>query len=202
MISINYIENKLSNQIKTPDVAEKAGVLIPIIQNTQGELHLLFQIRSAQLKWQPNDICFPGGRMEEQDKTPIDTALRETQEELGVDAKTIKVCGQLPPFISPLGLKIYPIIGHLTCLEFNLNQDEVSDVFTVPIEWFMANPPTKSTMQTAFKPADDFPFHLVKNRSRNWQKHAQHEVHFYHYQQYTIWGLTAKIVQSFITMIS
>ncbi|MBC9131260.1 CoA pyrophosphatase [Frischella sp. Ac13] len=201
MISIDYIENKLLSQLKKRNIAEKAAVLIPIFQDETNQLHLLFQVRSPHLKWQPNDICFPGGHMEEIDSSPIQTALRETHEELGIEATSIKILGQLTPFLSKMGLKIYPIIGYLSNLNMKLNHAEVAEVFSVPIDWFIANPPTKSHMKIAFKPSDDFPFDLVPYRSKKWQQHSQHEVYFYHYQHYTIWGLTAQIVQSFINIV-
>lgn len=201
MISIDYIENKLSNQLKKCNLTEKACVLIPIIQDNSGQLSLLFQVRSPLLKRQPNDICFPGGRMEHIDQTPIDTALRETHEELGININTIKIFGQLPSFRSAIGFKIYPVVGQLTCLDFALNYSEVADVFTVPIDWFITHPPLKSHKQIAVKPAIDFPFHLIPNQTNKWQIQSHYEVYFYRYQHYTIWGLTAQIVRSFINTI-
>lgn len=200
-LTAQLIKDRIENQSKTVNKADKASVFIPIIKNSHDQLSLLFQIRSSLLTWQPGDICFPGGRMETQDCSPIDTAIRETHEELGIAKEMIQVYGQLPAFISAIGLKIYPIVGELSSLQFNLNKNEVADTFTVPIDWFIANHPVKATIEVAHKPANDFPFELVPQRSKDWKKRSQHPVYFYHYQKYVIWGLTAQIVQLFLTTI-
>lgn len=202
MISKKQILNKLENQIKKPNFAGKASVLIPLIEDASGKLNLLFEVRSTLLRWQPGDICFPGGKMEATDSTPIDTAVRETHEELGIEKNTIKIYGELPSFYSTIGFKIYPVVGELTSDVFNLNPDEVSQTFCVPVEWFLNNPPIKTAMDVGHKPADNFPFDLLPERTKEWQKKSQHNILVYHYHDYVIWGLTAQIVQQFLKTIS
>lgn len=201
MITTEYIFNKIENQIKKYNIADKAAVLIPIVRNHDDQLCLLFEVRSSTLKWQPGDICFPGGKMEVSDHNAINTALRETEEELGIEKDKIKVYGQLPSFLSAIGLKIYPVVGECLSTHFKLNEAEVADTFMVPINWFISNPPLKATMEVAHKPAHDFPFELIPKRSKDWQKRSQHDVYFYHYQHHVIWGLTAQIIQRFLTTI-
>lgn len=201
MITTSEIFNKIDSKPPKSNLKDKAAVLIPIIE-LDNQLHLLFEVRSSKLKLQPGDICFPGGRMEWVDNSPIDTAIRETSEELGLAKNTIKIYGQLPSFLSNIGLKIYPIVGELTSLELNINQNEVSNTFSVPIEWFIKNKPIETIIEVAHKPADNFPFHLIPNYTKIWQKRSQHNIYIYHYKNYVIWGLTAQIIRLFLQTIS
>lgn len=201
MISIEHIATSLAKQKKRYDINKNAAILIPIVKDKSGQLNLLFQIRSLKLRWQPGDICFPGGRMENIDLSPIDTAIRETHEELGVSMSSIKVYGQLPLVTSRIGLNIYPVIGELTSQEYNINKNEVAEIFTVPINWFYNNPPLKSSIEIIHRPAINFPYELVPQYDKEWHKQSKYDVFFYCYGKYTIWGLTAQIIQSFLETI-
>lgn len=205
MITLEKISQSLKNTKNQFQFMNKAAVLIPII-TIENQLHLLFQVRSKKLKWQPGDICFPGGRVELSDISPEYTAKRETFEELGITLDQITLLGQLPKFYASLGMIIYPFVAkieHVDKLDnLQINHDEVESVFTVPLEWFIEHSPQKATMFVGFKPDDNFPFELVPNRTANWQKKSQHDVHFYQYGDYVIWGLTAQIINCFISTIN
>ena len=110
MITIENIAKQLQKKENTKFIDNKAAVLLPII-DIDHQLHLLFQIRSRKLKWQPGDICFPGGRVELSDTNPEYTAKRETVEELGIPFKHIIILGALPKLIATLGMAIYPFVG-------------------------------------------------------------------------------------------
>ena len=202
MISIEKIAHILKNTNFQKEINHKAAILIPIVE-IDDQLQLLFQIRSKTLKWQPGDICFPGGKVEKNDLTPQDTAIRETNEELGINANQITILGQLPKFIASLGMLIYPFVGKIDSINnLQLNTDEVEDIFTVPIQWFINNSPKQATMLVGHKPANDFPFDLLPNRSTDWQKRSEHRVYFYQFHNHVIWGLTAQIIQNFIHTIN
>lgn len=201
MISKAHILKQIQNQSNTKMVARKAAVLIPIV-TIDGRTEILFQVRSSKLNWQPGDICFPGGHVEQSDASPTETAKRELHEEIGIPIEQIQIYGHLPAFIASIGYKMYPVIGEIKSLaNMQLNLDEVEKVFTVPIDWLLDNPPLEATMQVAHKPANDFPFILLPNYSPDWQKRTEHKVYFYHYQDYVIWGLTAQILRSFLDII-
>lgn len=68
---------------------KQSAVLLPLL-NIQDETHVLFEVRSMQMRSQPGDICFPGGRIDKTDKSPKETAIRETMEELGISASNIE----------------------------------------------------------------------------------------------------------------
>ncbi|WP_085247413.1 NUDIX hydrolase [Gilliamella mensalis] len=201
MITIENIAKQIKKQESIKFVDNKAAVLLPIVDINQ-QLHILFQVRSKNLKWQPGDICLPGGRVELTDISPEYTAKRETVEELGIALNQITILGQLPKFIATLGIIIYPFVGKINSLDtLQLNHDEVEQIFTVPIEWFIHNPPQCATMFVGHKPADDFPFDIIANRAPGWQKRSEHPVYFYQYHNWVIWGLTAQIIKHFIEKI-
>ncbi|OCG43832.1 hypothetical protein A9G35_09780 [Gilliamella sp. Choc5-1] len=196
---------KITKQIQKKQIIKcvdnKAAVLLPIV-HVDDQLELLFQVRSKKLKWQPGDICFPGGRVELTDINPEHTAKRETAEELGIAFNQITILGQLPKFIATLGMMIYPFVGTINSLDdLQLNHDEVEQIFTVPIKWFIDNQPQCATMFLGQKPADNFPFDVITNRSTNWQKRSEHAVYYYQYQNWVIWGLTAQLLKFFIDTI-
>ena len=201
MITLEKITDILKTTKHPKQINNKAAVLIPIVK-VDNQLHLLFQIRSHKLKWQPGDICFPGGKVEIGDINPEQTAKRETCEELGLSINEITILGQLPKFIATLGMIIYPFVGKIDSIDdLKLNFDEVESIFTVPLEWFKNNQPLHATMQVGHKPDNDFPYNLLPNRSKDWQKRSEHLVYFYHYNNYIIWGLTAQIIKQFINII-
>ena len=201
MITLEKITDILKTTKHPKQINNKAAVLIPIVK-VDNQLHLLFQIRSHKLKWQPGDICFPGGKVEIEDINPEQTAKRETCEELGLSINEITILGQLPKFIATLGMIIYPFVGKIDSIDdLKLNFDEVESIFTVPLEWFKNNQPVHATMQVGHKPDNDFPYNLLPNRSKDWQKRSEHLVYFYHYNNYIIWGLTAQIIKQFINII-
>jgi 8-oxo-dGTP pyrophosphatase MutT (NUDIX family) len=201
MITIEKITKQIQKKQIIKCVDNKAAVLLPIV-HVDDQLDLLFQVRSKKLKWQPGDICFPGGRVELTDINPEHTAKRETAEELGIAFNQITILGQLPKFIATLGMMIYPFVGTINSLDdLQLNHDEVEQIFTVPIKWFIDNQPQCATMFLGQKPADNFPFDVITNRSTNWQKRSEHAVYYYQYQNWVIWGLTAQLLKFFIDTI-
>lgn len=202
MITIKKITKQIQTQKSVKVIANKAAILIPIITIDE-HLQLLFQVRSKKLKWQPGDICFPGGRVEFADYSPQHTAIRETYEELGIEANEITLLGQLPKFMATLGMMIYPFVAEISTLNnLHLNPDEVEEIFTVPIEWFINNPPQVANMLIGYKPANNFPFDLLPDKAKKWQKRSEHQLYFYHYNNHVIWGLTAQIIFNFIEVIN
>lgn len=180
---------------------KRSSVLIPLIE-VNGETHILFEVRSKNLRSQPGDICFPGGRMDSEDKNPAHTATRETVEELGVKESDISDLIPLDYIVNDLGRIIYPFIGTLKNKEnFSPNPDEVDHLFTVPLSFFLEHAPEKYKVHLEIQPEDNFPYHLiVGGEDYEWRIRAMEEL-FYRYGDKTIWGLTAKILTHFISLI-
>lgn len=114
-----------------------ASVLIPLVQRPEGLTMLLTQ-RTAHLTDHAGQISFPGGRAEDYDASAIDTALRETEEEIGLARAHIEVVGVLPDYVTGTGYKVTPVVG-LVQPPFILTPDanEVAEVFEVPLAFLM-----------------------------------------------------------------
>jgi 8-oxo-dGTP pyrophosphatase MutT (NUDIX family) len=115
----------------------RAAVLVPIIDRPAGPTVLLTQ-RTAHLHDHPSQISFPGGRAEPEDRDAIDTALRETREEIGLAAGRIEIIGELPVYHTPSGFQISPFVGWVAPpFELALNEFEVASVFEVPLSFVL-----------------------------------------------------------------
>ena len=176
----------------------EASVLLPIVRTEEGPA-VLFEVRAKTLKRQPGEICFPGGKYECADNSFERTAIRETCEELGLEPQDIEICGELDSLVTHMGPIIHPFVGFLhNHEEITFNPDEVEEVFTVPLEWFLNNEPMVHKMELADRPLDDFPLELVPGRDRDWRYRKTYNVYFYKYKDYVIWGLTARMLYAFL----
>ena len=111
----------------------KAAVLIPLLLKEDGLWVLLTQ-RTNHLRDHAGQISFPGGRMDSEDRSPNDTALRESEEEIGLDPKRVEIIGHLPQYLTVSGYSVTPVVGLVQAqAEYVLDEFEVADVFEVPL---------------------------------------------------------------------
>ncbi|ACB84064.1 NUDIX hydrolase [Natranaerobius thermophilus] len=180
----------------------KNSVLLPLVSINQ-EWQLIFQVRSQQIKSQPGEISFPGGKIEPGESSR-NAAIRETSEELGIQTNSISIWGQLDLLVTPFNMMIVPYIGEIHTLpkDFNINLQEVSEVFTVPLDFFVKENPYKYRMQVGITPPHDFPFNLVPGGKNYPFKQGEYPSYFYIYGDYVIWGFTARIIKNFIDNLS
>ena len=175
-----------------------SAVMVPLIRQTDG-LSLLFEVRSAQLHWQPGEICFPGGRIEANDACPAAAALREVGEELGLARSDLRLLGPLDYVVSPIGVIMYPFVGYIAGAgDIKPNRAEVAEVFTVPLEYLLNHQPLSADMEVATRPLPGFPFQELPHYSPLWRRRATYPVLFYHYKDYVIWGITARVLYNFL----
>lgn len=114
-----------------------AAVLVPLVQRETGLTVLLTQ-RTAHLRDHPGQISFPGGRCEEQDATAVETALREAQEEVGLDPGQVEVLGFLPEYRTGTGFSITPVVGLVRPpLNLKLDDFEVAEAFETPLSFLL-----------------------------------------------------------------
>ncbi|WP_297988565.1 CoA pyrophosphatase [Anoxybacillus sp.] len=176
------------------------AVLLPLVRQND-DVFVLFEVRSFQLRRQPGEICFPGGKIDECDQNPSDAAVRETCEELGIQKESITHIVPLDYMLSPFGMVIYPFAAFVDTTCMKINEKEVAEVFTVPLSFFVETKPDIYHVQLEPKPEEHFPFeHIPGGRQYNWRP-RQIEEHFYYYKDKVIWGLTAKIVHHFTRLI-
>lgn len=178
------------------------SILLPLIEKEDG-LHLVFEVRSLQMRRQPGEICFPGGKVDESDDRDIDTAVREAKEELGIENGDISEVYPFDYMVSPFGMKISTYVGFIKCPETEMvpNPSEVEEVFTVPLSFFLETKPDVHYVNMEVRPDDDFPFDLIPG-GQNYQWTARRfPEFFYQYEEKVIWGLTASVIVHFVEMI-
>ncbi len=158
-----------------------AAVLVPIVERGGG-LTVLLTKRADHLHDHAGQISFPGGRVEASDKNAIDTALRETEEEVGIPRSMIEVVGQLEPYRTGTGFRISPVVGFVDP-DYTLQIDkfEVAEVFEVPLD-FVFDPANHERRSAVFKNV---------------------ERHYYvlPYEDRNIWGATAGMLVGFYTRV-
>lgn len=125
-----------------PESLREAAVLVPLVDRAEG-LTVIFTQRTAHLSAHAGQISFPGGRREPTDAAPEDTALRETEEEIGLPRGRIEILGRLDTYVTRTGFRVTPVVG-LVRPPFDLDPDptEVQEVFEVPLSFILdpANP--------------------------------------------------------------
>ena len=176
------------------------AVLVPLVERPDG-LHLLYEVRSSALQHQPGEVCFPGGHIEGSE-TPLECALRETQEELGVDASQIDLVGPLDFILRGTGI-VYPFLARLRVGDpsrISYSTGEVASLFTVPLDWLRQHPP--EIYRHVYRPhPTDFPYADVGvPDDYPWAKLVL-EVPIYHGLPHPLWGMTARITQHLIEEI-
>jgi len=153
-----------------------AAGLFPIVLRDGGQTVLLTQ-RTAHLRDHAGQISFPGGRVEAHDRSPMDTALRETEEEIGLARERVEIVGFLPEYRTGTGFRVTPVVA-LVRPPFDLQPDpfEVAEIFEVPLAFLL-------------DPAN----------------HQQHSLHYrgalrnyfaMPFGEYFIWGATAGMIRS------
>ena len=153
-----------------------AAVLVPVILRPEG-LTVLFTQRTAHLNDHAGQVSFPGGRCETDDPSPVHTALRETEEEIGLDPARIEVLGLLPEYRTGTGFTVTPVVGLVRPpFELSLDSFEVAEVFETPLA-FLLDP---------------------ANHQRHSMEIGGVRRHYYAmpYEGYFIWGATAGMLVS------
>jgi 8-oxo-dGTP pyrophosphatase MutT (NUDIX family) len=114
-----------------------AAVLVPIVE--RAEPMVLLTQRTAHLKDHAGQISFPGGKIDAEDASPTATALREAQEEIGLDPGLVGPIGYLDLYMTTFGFRIVPLVARVKPdFTLALNREEVDDAFEVPLAFLMA----------------------------------------------------------------
>lgn len=152
-----------------------AAVLVPVINHM--EPTVLLTQRAQHLPDHPGQVSFPGGKIDKSDATPLDSALREADEEIGLDRGHVEPVGYLDLYMTTLGYRIVPVIARVKPgFELTLNPGEVDNVFEVPLAYVM-----------------DIANH--QRHSRDWQGMTRHYYAITFGERY-IWGVTAGILRN------
>ena len=162
-------------------VSRPAAVLVPLVKRDDG-LHVILTRRTDHLSDHAGQISFPGGRQEEEDATLEETALRETEEEIGLSRRHIDLIGRIDDYYTVTGYQVTPIIGLVTP-PFDLVPDdhEVAEVFEVPLT-FILDPKNQKLQTVTFEGTRRRYFAIP-------------------YREYYIWGATAGMLVNFSEVI-
>jgi len=165
-----------------PADMREAAVLVPIIER-QSETTILFTKRTDHLSKHAGQIAFPGGRLDQTDPGPVEGALRETEEEVGIPSAHVDVVGFLDPYETGTGYRIQPVVGLVAPgFTVTINPYEVAEVFEVPFSFLMDQQNHRQ--------------HKVM-----WQgKHR--EYYAMPYDDYYIWGATAGMLKALYDRLS
>jgi 8-oxo-dGTP pyrophosphatase MutT (NUDIX family) len=181
---IKEIREKISRYEITedfPKLKKKSAVLI-ILKN-QKELKVIFTKRTNKVAYHKGEISFPGGLWEKGDKNLLDTALRETKEELGIPPEDLDVIGAISPIYTLVtNFSIYPYVAYLKKnYFFSISKDEIEKVIEVPLTYLL-NP--------------------TEYREDVWEYEGKKiPMYYFTYNKDIIWGATARILKKFLKTI-
>lgn len=158
-----------------------AAVLVPLFLD-RGHCHLLFTQRSMEVRDHKGQIAFPGGRWEESDTDLRHTALRETEEELGIAPSEVEVLGELGQLVTPTGYHITPYVGLIPHpYAYRLNPTEIAGIIEVPLE------------------------HLLEPQNLRLERgeffNSLTEMPYFQFKQHVIWGATGRITRELTELI-
>jgi 8-oxo-dGTP pyrophosphatase MutT (NUDIX family) len=160
----------------------RAAILLPLFPK-EGEIHLLLTRRTDSVEHHKGQISFPGGVSDPDDAGLAATALRETEEEVGILRTQVEILGILSDLSTPSGFNIAPVVGFIPTLpHLKLHALEVAEIITAPLSFF-ADPSNERTMTV----------------QRNG---LTHRVYRYPFGVHDVWGATAAIVRMFLDALA
>lgn len=155
-----------------------AGVLVPLYQK-DSEYYVIFTLRTDLVEHHKGQISFPGGAYHPGDENLLDTALRESHEEIELWPADVEIVGELDDLITVSGFHITPYVGFIPYpYTLHGNKAEVAEIIHVPLPWL-----------------------LDKRHFRQGVYRGGITGYYYDYQGYTIWGVTARILKPFLDLI-
>jgi len=153
---------------------KKAAILMPIVERKNG-LHIVLTQRALHLKHHAGQISFPGGKFETTDQSLQHTALRETEEEIGIQQSAVELIGSLPALSTNTGYHISPFIGFFDPQQrISIDQGEVKTCFEVPMDFILNK--------------QHFAEHAIL------RKQQLNKIYTCVYQGHLIWGATAQML--------
>lgn len=157
---------------------DRSAVLIPLTE-VDGALEMLFTHRSQDLEKHSGEVSFPGGREETEDNTLVETALREAYEEVGLQPSDVELYGALTQMPTVTGFRVVAYVGEFSQpYELVADSGEIASIFQAPLRR-LADPA----------------IHRVEEREFEGKVYP---VHFFEYEDYTIWGATGWLLYTFL----
>lgn len=204
MIDLKTLEDKFKNYNSPGEFGFKHfAVLVPVLEPKKegDDLELIYEVRASKLKRQPGEVCFPGGLIED-GETPLECALRENEEEVGIPGSNVRVLAHMASVFSTSGSQIHPFLGIIKREDFakiKINDDEVAEVFTVKVSKLAKADVVVYENKLIQDPDPQFPYEEVTGgrHSYSW-RHGKSPVPVIKVDDRIIWGLTGRITMEFI----
>jgi 8-oxo-dGTP pyrophosphatase MutT (NUDIX family) len=178
------------------DAPRPAAVLIPLLRTkTVGEdeecWHVLLTRRADTLAEHRGQVAFPGGRSDPNDSSPEVTALREAEEEIGLDPQKVKLLGRLNSLWTITNYTVTPVVGVIPWpFQIRLEEIEVSRVFTIPLTW-LADPSHHEIRQRSIP----VPYSQILHSE------SYPVIYFHPYDNEVLWGVSAEITMSLLNAL-
>ena len=164
---------------------------------------ILYEVRAKDLDRQPGEVCFPGGEIEA-GETPLEAALRETEEELGICRDDIEIVTELVTICTRAGSQIHTFVGIMDEAAFarmNISRVEVAEVFTVPLEDLMNTECEMYWNPLKEVPVENFPYDRVTSGEAYKWKDGRAPVPVFDVNGRIIWGLTGRMTREFLEVM-
>jgi len=159
-----------------------AAVLFPIIK-VKNKYKVILTTRSENVLSHPGQVCFPGGRLDNEDKNMIECAKREAFEEIGIESNNIEILGELDKCITGTDYSVTPIMGFVKKSFIpKIQETEVADLFEVPLDFFLN--------------------HLNRKLKYSTYKNKEYAYYEFNWREKKIWGSTARIIVNFCDIIN
>lgn len=177
-----HLEARPGRALNLPGlVLRESAVLVPLFLR-EGVPHVLFTKRPATLRTHAGQISFPGGTRDSADETPLHTALRETEEELGIPREGVEVLGLLDEIPTITEFRIAPFVGVIPGDgRYRPSADEIAEIIEVPVAHLLASNTPRVEQRE------------VRGKLR--------DVYFYDYGPHVIWGATARILRDLLHIL-
>lgn len=180
--SLVEIRKRFEGTIKPvhKDFPRQAAVLLAITDELQPKI-ILTQ-RAAHMRRHAGEVAFPGGKRDEEDRSLIATALRESEEEIGLPPNCVDVVGELPAMLTRYDVQVTAFVGMIPSSQrLTVNQQELSSVFGVPVDFL--------------RQRDNLFVDEVEYRG------VRRKVPRFEYQGYSVWGITAYLLFEFVNTV-
>jgi len=173
--------HKPQKYVYTKTESRPAAVLIPIFFK-DNQAHLLFTKRTDYVEYHKGQISFPGGSRDEEDSNLKITALRETEEEVGIKKNDITILGQTDVFLTNTHFLVTPYVGFYNYpYPYNINDGEIAQLLEIPLAHFFKE--------------NIFEIKPYEKDGHKWR------VHFYKYGNELVWGVTGFLLSNFLSIV-
>ncbi len=174
-----YVNTASYKAPQVGDSADQAAVLLALTESVDNPSIILTK-RSENLSSHRGEVSLPGGKWESQDSSLVETALRETQEEIGLDPSQVELLGPLAVFQTYRSVNVVPFVGIVPeGLIYRPNPGELDAVFQVPVSFFLEDNRIRTDV-------------FDRDVGHTWSP-------AYNYQGFEIWGFTARVLVNFLS---